>query len=132
LLAIESPTPSRRFAVLSIATGHDVKYLTDAVAAGREGYYTGAVVAGEPPGLWFGTGAEALGLRGEVDAEQMEAIYSHLVDPRDPLIGDRDRWAEAATLGRPHKRFRTAEQVYEAALAKEPTAGARAARGTTG
>lgn len=38
--------------VVSVAIGHDTAYLTDAVAKGREGYYTGAVVAGEPPGLW--------------------------------------------------------------------------------
>jgi len=109
--------------VLSIASGYDTKYLTDAVVAGREGYYSGAVAAGEPPGVWFGAGAEALGLSGEVDAEQMEAIYGHLVDPRDPLIGDRERWGEAGTLGRPHKNFRTAAQVYEAALGREPGAG---------
>ncbi len=109
--------------MLSIATGYDTKYLTDAVAAGREGYYSGAVAAGEPPGVWFGAGAEALGLSGEVDAEQMEAIYSHLVDPRDERIGDRERWAEAATLGKPHKNYRTPAQIYETALQKEPGAG---------
>ncbi len=38
--------------MLSITTGHDVGYLTKAVAQAREGYYTGAVATGEPPGLW--------------------------------------------------------------------------------
>ena len=47
--------------MLSIKTGHDVGYLTKAVAQAREGYYTGAVATGEPPGLWWGAGAEALG-----------------------------------------------------------------------
>ena len=55
--------------MLSIASGHDVGYLTGAVGGGRENYYSGAVAAGEPPGLWYGAGAELLGLRGEVDAE---------------------------------------------------------------
>ena len=37
--------------MLSIATGHDCGYLTGPVAGGREGYYTAATAAGEPPGL---------------------------------------------------------------------------------
>ena len=36
----------------SACSGHSASYLTDAVAAGRENYYTGAVAAGEPPGRW--------------------------------------------------------------------------------
>jgi len=49
--------------VLSLATGHEVGYLTGPVAGGREGYYTGAVDAGEPRGVWYGAGADKLGLR---------------------------------------------------------------------
>ena len=55
--------------MLSVHRGHSVRYLTDEVAKAREGYYTGAVAAGEPPGLWWGKGAETLGLVGEVDAD---------------------------------------------------------------
>ena len=40
--------------MLSVFRGHSVRYLTDEVAKAREGYYTGAVAAGEPPGLWWG------------------------------------------------------------------------------
>ena len=109
--------------MLSMNPGHDVGYLTGAVGGGREGYYTGATAAGEPPGLWYGAGAELLGLRGEVDAEQMEAIYSHLLDPRDPATGSPATWGEAATLGKPHKNYRSAEVVYAAALEREPHAG---------
>ena len=47
--------------MLSISSGHSASYLTDAVAAGRENYYTGAVTAGEPPGRWYGSGAALLG-----------------------------------------------------------------------
>ena len=80
--------------MLSVHRGHSTRYLTDEVATAREGYYTGAVVAGEPPGLWWGAGAETLGLRGEVDADLMEAIYTRLLDPRDPAAHNRDTWDE--------------------------------------
>ncbi|MQA15590.1 MAG: relaxase domain-containing protein [Pseudonocardiaceae bacterium] len=109
--------------MLSVASGHDVGYLTGAVGAGRENYYTGAVAAGEPAGQWHGAGAGVLGLRGAVDAHQMAAIYSHLLDPRDPASASPATWGEAATLGRPHKRYRSADEVYNAALGHEPHAG---------
>ena len=109
--------------MLSLATGHDVGYLTGAVGGGREGYYTGAVAAGEPPGLWSGAGAALLGLRGEVDAQQMEAVYTHLLDPRDPASASRATWGEATTLGKAHKSYRSAAKVYAAALEREPDAG---------
>jgi len=109
--------------MLSISTGHDVGYLTKAVAQAREGYYTGAVAAGEPPGLWFGRGAEALGLRGEVDADLMEAVYTHLLDPRDQAAHARSTWGEAAPLAAGHRNYRTADQVYEALLDANPNAG---------
>jgi len=109
--------------VLSVASGHDVGYLLGPVAGGRESYYTGAVAAGEPPGVWHGAGAELLGLRGAVDAEQMQAVYSHLLDPRDPASASPATWGEADRLGKAHKNYRSAKQVYEAALAREPDAG---------
>ncbi|MQA16131.1 MAG: relaxase domain-containing protein [Pseudonocardiaceae bacterium] len=109
--------------MLTISSGHNTKYLTDAVGKGREGYYTGAVAAGEPPGRWSGAGAELLGLRGEVDAQQMEAVYTHLLDPRDPASASPATWGEAALLGKPHKNFRSAEDIYQAAVEREPEAG---------
>ena len=51
--------------MLSVSPGHSPDYFLTAVATGRENYYTGAVAAGEPPGRWYGRGAEALGLAGE-------------------------------------------------------------------
>ena len=104
-------------------SGHDVAYLTGAVGGGRENYYTGAVAAGEPAGLWYGAGAEVLGLVGEVDAEQMEAVYSNLIDPRDLASASRATWGEATLLGAPHKAYKSAEQIYAAALGREPHAG---------
>jgi len=109
--------------VLSIATGHDVDYVTRQVGAGREGYYTGADAAGEPPGLWYGAGAELLGLSGEVDPEQMKTIYGHLLDPRDPASASPATWGEAALLGAPHKNYRSAEDIYATLLEREPHAG---------
>lgn len=103
--------------MLSVFRGHSVRYLTDEVAKAREGYYTGAVAAGEPPGLWWGKGAETLGLAGEVDADLMEAVYTHLVDPRDPASLSPATWGEAAMLGTGHRKYQTAEQIYAQLLA---------------
>ncbi len=109
--------------MLSIATGHDVGYLTGPVAGGREGYYTGAVDAGEPPGLWYGAGADDLGLSGVVDGEMMEALYTHLLDPRDPAAGTRDSWGEAAPLCGGHRQYRTPDDIYADLLTDNPGAG---------
>ncbi|WP_433504824.1 MobF family relaxase [Pseudonocardia halophobica] len=109
--------------MLSISTGHDVAYLTGPVAGGREGYYTGAVAAGEPAGLWYGAGAELLGLRGEVDADLMEAVYSHLLDPRDPATRSRATWGQAETFAPAHRKYRTPDELFADLLATQPGAG---------
>src|SRR5215468_5501921 len=95
-------------AVLSIHPGHSVEYLTREVATGRENYYTGAVTEGEPPGRWYGTGAEVLGLTGLVDHQDMEALYEHFVDPRDAGFRNRDAWTEASKLGHTGRAYKTA------------------------
>ena len=74
--------------MLTISSGHSADYLLKAVATGRENYYTGAVAAGEPPGRWYGRGAEQLGLRGLVDHQDMTALYERFIDPRDPRFRD--------------------------------------------
>ncbi|WP_344419849.1 MobF family relaxase [Pseudonocardia ailaonensis] len=109
--------------MLSLAIGYDTGYLTGAVAGGREGYYTGAVTTGEPAGLWYGAGAERLGLAGEVDADLMEAVYTHLLDPRDQATHSRSTWGEAPLLASRHKAFRSADQVYADLLAAEEGTG---------
>jgi conjugative relaxase-like TrwC/TraI family protein len=106
-----------------MSKGYDPTYLTDAVATGREGYYTGAQAAGEPAGRWHGAGAEALGLTGEVDAETMTALFAHRIDPRDPAAQSMATWGEAATLGRKGKAFKNAEEIYAGLLARYPGAG---------
>jgi TrwC relaxase/AAA domain len=110
--------------VLSISPGHSADYLTGAVATGRENYYTGAVAAGEPPGRWYGRGAAALGLTGEVDAQDMTALYEHFLDPSDEAFSDPERWADAATLGHTGRRYLSEEEIYQASLAAEPDADA--------
>lgn len=109
--------------MLNIHTGHDTDYLTDAVATGREGYYTGAVAAGEPAGLWYGKGAAALGLVGEVDAEMMKALYTHGLDPTDPATASRETWHEAARFGNAPKNYKKADEIYAGLLEAHPGAG---------
>jgi conjugative relaxase-like TrwC/TraI family protein len=110
--------------VLTISSGHSAAYLTDAVAVGRENYYSGAVAAGEPPGRWYGHGATAVGLSGLVDPRDMTALYAHFVDPRDPGFRDPTAWADAATLGHRGREYISEEELYAAALDAEPGATA--------
>lgn len=110
--------------MLTIYRGYSVQYLTREVATGRENYYTGAVSEGEPPGRWYGTGAEALGLTGLVDHQDMEALYEHFVNPRDPAFKDRDRWQDASTLGHAGRSYKTVDELYAEALDAEPYADA--------
>ncbi|GAA1531143.1 MobF family relaxase [Kribbella lupini] len=110
--------------MLTVSSGHSADYLTGAVAAGRENYYTGATAAGEPPGRWSGRGAEALGLSGEVGTEEMSALYERFLDPRDERFGDPMLWDEADTLGHTGRAYKSEEEIYQAALAAEPGADA--------
>ncbi|GAA4929254.1 conjugative relaxase-like TrwC/TraI family protein [Actinomycetospora succinea] len=114
--------------MLSVATGYNPDYLLKEVATGRENYYTGAVAEGEPPGRWWGAGAESLGLMGEVDAQDMTAIYSRFLDPRAEGFRDPSRWdelGETATLGHAGRAYKSAEQLYAVALEREPDASAK-------
>jgi len=108
--------------MISLSSGHSAEYLTRAVAQGRESYYTGAVAAGEPPGRWQGRSAARLGLTGEVDDKDMEALYGHFVDPRDDRFRQPDRWGEAARLGGPPRRYASAGDAVADMLAAEPHA----------
>ncbi|MCE0763371.1 relaxase domain-containing protein [Pseudonocardia kujensis] len=108
--------------MLSIAVGYSPEYLLKAVATGRENYYTGAVTEGEPPGRWWGAGAEKLGLRGLVDAQDMTGVYERFLDPREEGFRDKDRWDEVFTLGHTGRRFQSEDELYAAALAREPKA----------
>ena len=76
--------------MLSLHTGYDTAYLTDAVGTGAD-YYLG--VEGEPPGYWQGAGAAALGLVGEVDADVMRRLYHEDIGPDGQVLGRRQRRA---------------------------------------
>src|SRR5690606_19357986 len=95
-------------------------------ATGRENYYTGAVAAGEPPGRWNGRGAANLGLAGEVDAQDMTALYERFLDPRDDAFHDPARWDDenVARLGHAGRRYQSEDEIYAAALQAEPDADA--------
>jgi conjugative relaxase-like TrwC/TraI family protein len=57
------------------------RYYLDKVAEGAEDYYTGD---GEDPGEWIGDAAKKLGLDGEVEAAQLEAMLTG----RNPVGGE--------------------------------------------
>ncbi len=77
--------------MLSLHTGYDTAYLTDAVGGSQSGadYYTGA--EGEPPGYWQGAGTAALGLVGQVDGDVMRALYHDDVGPDGEVLARRQR-----------------------------------------
>ncbi|WP_328304473.1 MobF family relaxase [Actinomycetospora sp. NBC_00405] len=110
--------------MLSIASGYSPDYLLHEVATGRESYYTGAVTDGEPPGRWWGRGAEKLGLSGLVDAQDMRGVYERFLDPRHEGFADPGRWDEVPTLGHTGRRYATEDELYAAALEREPDASA--------
>ena len=101
--------------MLTISSGHSADYLTGPVAHGRESYYTGAVDAGEPPGRWSGQYAAAHGLVGEVDHQDMSALFKSFIDPADP------RFRTAGRLGR------SAHARPAATALRRPRAGDRGA-----
>ena len=81
---------------VTLHSGHDVAYFTSGQhrggCAGAMSYYT---AEGEPPGLWAGTGAATLGLRGQVAPEVIGHLYQHGIGPGGELLVTR-RQAKAA------------------------------------
>jgi hypothetical protein len=82
--------------VVTVAKGYDLGYIWKSqseASAERTtgGYYINAAQAGEPPGRWWGPGAEALGLAAGqvVERDSYDAVYQQI----DPQTGDK--------LGRP-------------------------------
>jgi conjugative relaxase-like TrwC/TraI family protein len=108
--------------VLRISSGYSVEYLLKEVATGRENYYTGAVAVGEPPGRWWGAGAERFGLSGLVDAQDMRALFEGFLDPRAEGFRDPARWDEVDTLGHTGRKYRSEDELYATALEQEPNA----------
>ncbi|NJC70840.1 relaxase domain-containing protein [Planosporangium thailandense] len=97
-------------------------YYTAEVGTTRTAYYTDDATLGEPPGRWWGAGAQSLGLAGEVEAQTMAALFDRYLDPRDPRSHDRTTWTEAATIGRALGRYRSADEIATEMLAAEPDA----------
>jgi TrwC relaxase len=104
--------------VVTIAKGYDLGYIwkTQNPTADRTtgGYYLNAAQAGEPPGRWWGPGAQALGLApGQtVEREPYDAVYWQT----DPRTG--------AKLGRPRGRYPTFADHLARLTAAEPHATA--------
>jgi TrwC relaxase/AAA domain len=104
--------------VITIAKGYDLGYIwktqdrTTEPATG--GYYLEAVQAGEPPGRWWGPGAQALSLTpGQaVDRQPYDAVYRQL----DPRTG--------VKLGRARGRYPTFADHLARLTAAEPHATA--------
>jgi conjugative relaxase-like TrwC/TraI family protein len=80
----------------------DWRYLTRHAEEGRgiseaavrepTNYYAEASEHGEPPGLWWGEGAAAIGLQGEVDHDDMETVFGGLAHPTTgEALGSRPR-----------------------------------------
>ena len=83
------------------------------------GYYINAAQDGEPPGRWWGPGAEALGFQtGQVvEREPYELVYRQ-IDPRTGekmgrSAGSYDQWADWLVKLKAAEPHATAERVME-------------------
>ena len=117
-------------AVVTAASGYDLGYVwknqagkDDAKAAEREqakgGYYINAAQKGEPPGRWFGKGAEALGLAKsqEVEREPYDKTYSQIHPQTGEQLGrkpsGRDKYDELLNRMKAAEPHATAERIHE-------------------
>ena len=105
--------------VVTVAKGYDLDYIwkTQGQASPARtpgGYYINAAQAGEPPGRWWGPGAQALGFTSGqvVERKPYDAVYQQ----RDPRTGDK--------LGRPRGRYATFADHLAQLKAAEPHATA--------
>jgi hypothetical protein len=105
--------------VVTVAKGYDLDYIWKAQGQrGAErtigGYYIDAAQAGEPPGRWWGPGAEALGFTAGqvVERKPYDAVYQQ----RDPQTGQR--------LGRPRGQYTKFADHLARLTAAEPHATA--------
>jgi conjugative relaxase-like TrwC/TraI family protein len=103
--------------VATLTKGYDLDYIwkqiDQALAKDGAGYYLQASEGGgEPPGRWWGPGAQALGFEN-----------GHLVErkPYDLLLGEH-KAPDGVQLGRPPGGGRKAAEIYAQLLAAEPHA----------
>ena len=64
--------------MLRVTAGHDIEYPLRG-AGTAVGYYLQD--GQEPPGVWAGKAAEAMGLTGQVDPETYRALFGKLIAP---------------------------------------------------
>ena len=105
--------------VATLSKGYDLDYIWRQVDRGpakdAAGYYIQASeTGGEPPGRWWGPGAQALGLKPGQVVER---------GPYDLLFGQR-KAPDGTSLGRPPGGGRIAADLYARLLAAEPHATA--------
>jgi hypothetical protein len=100
--------------VVTPRSGFDLEYYLNRTTGERTagGYYMNAAQQGEPPGRWFGRGAEALGFTDgqQVEREPYLAVYQQ-VDPRS-----------GETFGRGPYGYKHYTQILMGKLAAEPHA----------
>src|SRR5260370_11069045 len=98
----------------TIAKGYDLDYAWRAVGEAYRGagYYLAATEAGEPPGTWWGPGAERLGF---AEGQQVER------EPYDLLFGER-KGPDGRKLGRAPANAGKAVEIYKSLVATEPGA----------
>jgi conjugative relaxase-like TrwC/TraI family protein len=104
----------------SVGKGYDHAYHLRQVSAGVDaeqqkgaGYYLAATEAGEPPGRWWGAGAQVLGLEAGSEVEK---------GPHELMFAER-KGPDGQKLGRgPGKGADRAREAYERMLAAEPHA----------
>jgi len=99
--------------------GRSAGYYTSSVAKGRDDYYTGR---GEAPGEWFGAGAWALGLEGEVDADEFRKV---VMEATDPVSGERLRRPAQPASGARRRHDLLGAQVGVAGLLPRRRTGPR-------
>jgi len=109
--------------VATLGKGYDLDYVWKQVdpslSKDAAGYYIRAAESGgEPPGRWWGPGAEALGFK---SGETVERI------PYDLLFGER-KAPDGVQLGRAPGNGRKAADIFARLLAAEPPATAERKR----
>jgi hypothetical protein len=109
--------------VATLSKGYDLDYIWKQIDRGpvkdAASYYLQASESGgEPPGRWWGPGAQALGFKPGQTVER---------EPYDLLFGQRQA-PDGTPLGRPPSGGRNAAGLYEALLAAEPHATAERRR----
>ena len=109
--------------VATLTKGYDLDYIWKQVDRGpakdAAGYYIQASeTGGEPPGRWWGPGAQALGLEPGQTVERK---------PYDLLFGQR-KAPDGTPLGKPPDGGRKAADNYKKLLAAEPYATAERKR----